>query len=149
MKNNSSINISMEQQKLISNATRIKIIHLLKQEELTAMEVATRLGKSVGSVHYHIQLLHKGGILELVKEKKKGGIIEKYYKSKATKFVMEDKTSDVSSSVSTNLTLNQEEKQQFLLELEQLFVRWESQMTYSENKKEYKVTCAFQEVQDS
>lgn len=149
MKNESSIFISMEQQKLISNATRIKIIHLLKHEELTAMEVANRLEKSVGSVHYHIQLLYKGGILELVKEKKKGGILEKYYRSKATRFVLEEKDSETSSSLSTNLILNPEEKQQFLLELEQLFVRWESQLSQDENRQEYKVSCSFEEVKGS
>ncbi|MQR97146.1 ArsR/SmtB family transcription factor [Fictibacillus phosphorivorans] len=140
-----SLSISADQQKLIANATRIQIIHLLKGEELTAKEVADKLGKTAGTVHYHIQLLFNGGILELVKEHRKGGIIEKYYRSKSTRFELIDEDNTKPSSISTNLLLDDEEKKQFLLELEQLFVRWESQVTNDSTKKEYKVYCTFQE----
>ena len=139
-----SLSISADQQKLIANATRIQIIHLLKNEELTAKEVADKLGKTAGTIHYHIQLLYNGGILELVKEQKKGGIIEKYYRSKSTRFELIDEDNTKPSSISTNLLLDDEEKKQFLLELEQLFVRWESQVTNDSTKKEYKVYCTFQ-----
>ncbi|KZE68990.1 hypothetical protein AWM68_01610 [Fictibacillus phosphorivorans] len=140
---NNSLSISSDQQKLVANATRIQIIHLLKEQELTAKEVAVQLGKTTGTIHYHIQLLYNGGILELVKEQKKGGIIEKYYRSKATRFELSDSNATAPSSVSTNLLLNDEDKKQFLLELEQLFVRWESQMTKDTEKKEYQVVCTF------
>ncbi|TMU83543.1 hypothetical protein FGG79_19115 [Bacillus sp. BHET2] len=87
--------------------------------------------------------------MELVKEKKNGGILEKYYKSKATRFVIQEEDSSAASSISTNLMLNQEEREQFLLELEQLIVRWESQLKSSGNKQEYKVSCAFEVVKES
>lgn len=140
-----SLSISADQQKLLANATRIQIIHLLKEQEYTAKEVADKLGKTAGTVHYHIQLLYNGGILELVKEQKKGGIIEKYYRSKSTRFEIKDKNAAAPSSVSTNLLLNDDEKKQFLLELEQLFFRWESQITKDNEKKEYQVVCTFEE----
>lgn len=140
-----SLFISADQQKLLANATRIQIIHLLNEQELTAKEVSDQLGKTAGTVHYHIQLLYNGGILELVKEQKKGGIIEKYYRSKSTRFEIKDKNAAAPSSVSTNLLLNDDEKKQFLLELEQLFVRWESQITRNNEKKEYQVVCTFEE----
>lgn len=140
-----SLFISADQQKLLANATRIQIIHLLNEQEYTAKEVADQLGKTAGTVHYHIQLLYNGGILELVKEQKKGGIIEKYYRSKSTRFEIKDKNAAAPSSVSTNLLLNDDEKKQFLLELEQLFVRWESEITRDNEKKEYQVVCTFEE----
>jgi DNA-binding transcriptional ArsR family regulator len=143
-----SLSISADQQKLIANATRIQIIHLLKEKELTAKEVADQLGKTTGTVHYHIQLLYNGGILELVKEKKKGGIIEKYYRSKSTRFEMKDENATAPSSVSTNLLLNQVDKRQFLLELEQLFVRWENHISKDNDKKEYHVVCTFEETKE-
>jgi DNA-binding transcriptional ArsR family regulator len=143
-----SLSISTEQQKLLANATRIQIIHLLKEQELTAKEVSDQLGKTAGTVHYHIQLLHNGGILELVKEQKKGGIIEKYYRAKSTRFEINQEKSTAPSSVSTNLLLNDEEKKQFLLELEQLFVRWESQITKDNNKQEFHVVCTFGESKE-
>ncbi|MEW4225210.1 ArsR/SmtB family transcription factor [Rossellomorea marisflavi] len=143
--------ISADKQKLIANATRIKILHLLKEEELTAKEVATRLGKSAGSVHYHVQLLHKGGIVDLVREQKKGGVVEKYYRARSTRFEVKHHESDgrkASGSIGTNLSLNKDEKEQFLLELEQLFVRWESQVSSRDDERdEYKVECTFEEVE--
>ena len=84
------LTISAEQQKLISNATRIQILHLLKDEALTAKQVATKLNKSTGSVHYHVQILYDGGLLELVDTKEKRGIIEKYYKAKSAHFYIEE-----------------------------------------------------------
>ncbi len=57
-----------------------KFFTFLKDEALTAKQVATKLNKSAGSVHYHVQILYDGGLLELVDTKEKRGIIEKYYK---------------------------------------------------------------------
>jgi DNA-binding transcriptional ArsR family regulator len=145
MKN--SLSISAHQQKLVANATRIQIIHLLKEQEFTAKEVADQLGKTAGTVHYHIQLLYNGGILELVREQKKGGIIEKYYRSKSTRFEINEENATSPSSISSNLLLNDDEKKQFLLELEQLFVRWEAQITKDIDKKEYQVLCTFEEIE--
>ena len=70
------LTISAEQQKLISNATRIQILHLLKDEALTAKQVATKLNKSTGSVHYHVQILYDGGLLELVDTKENEGLLK-------------------------------------------------------------------------
>lgn len=70
------LTISAEQQKLISNATRIQILHLLKNEALTAKQVATKLNKSTGSVHYHVQILYDGGLLELVDTKENEGLLK-------------------------------------------------------------------------
>jgi DNA-binding transcriptional ArsR family regulator len=136
--------ISVDQQKLIANALRIKILHLLKEEPLTAKQVAVRLNKTPGSVHYHIQLLHKGGIVDLVETRENGGIIEKYYKAKATRFIVKQAQTDgqYNANVATHVLLNETEREQFLWELEQLLMRWENRVQNDEaDRQEYSVSC--------
>jgi len=145
---NNSLKISADQQKLVANATRIKIIYLLKDKEMTAKEVATSLGKSNGSVHYHIQQLYEGGILELTKEVKNRGIIEKYYRSKATRFETHEKGQRNGTKMATHLFLNESETKQFIWEMEQLLVRWEGiaqKESTDEDRKEFSISCEIAE----
>ncbi|MDU5143623.1 MAG: winged helix-turn-helix domain-containing protein [Paenibacillus dendritiformis] len=79
----SSLPISVEQSKLLGNAKRIKIIAALQDKPKTAKQVADELKQTPGSIHYHIQKLYEGGLIDLVDTQSAGGIIEKYYKAKA------------------------------------------------------------------
>ena len=72
-----TMDVNLEQQKLISSPLRVKIIYLLATQAMTAKQVADELGKSAGSIHYHIQQLFNGGILELEETKENRVIIEK------------------------------------------------------------------------
>ncbi|MDM5187942.1 winged helix-turn-helix domain-containing protein [Bacillus sp. DX4.1] len=133
--------ISAEQQKLISNALRIQIIHLLKDEALTAKQVATKLNKSPGSIHYHIQLLYEGDLLELVETKEKRGIIEKYYKAKSVSFSVKKEEIKGLAQLGSHLFLSDEEYLQLLWEVEQLFLRWESKTARQTNsEQEYRLS---------
>ncbi|RJG25619.1 winged helix-turn-helix domain-containing protein [Paenibacillus thiaminolyticus] len=79
----SSLPISVEQSKLLGNAKRIKIIAAIQDKPKTAKQVADELKQTPGSIHYHIQKLYEGGLIDLVDTQSAGGIIEKYYKAKA------------------------------------------------------------------
>lgn len=68
--------ITLDQQKLISSPLRAKIIYLLNERAMTAKQVADELRKSNGSIHYHIQQLYNGGIIELVKTKDNKGSLK-------------------------------------------------------------------------
>ncbi|MEC2072548.1 ArsR/SmtB family transcription factor [Alkalihalophilus marmarensis] len=81
-----SLDISVEQAKLLGNALRVKIMKQLLNEPKTSKQVATQLGHSPGNVHYHLKKLHEGGLLELVEEKQFGGVVEKYYQAVASRF---------------------------------------------------------------
>lgn len=96
-----TMEINLEQQKLISSPLRIKIIYLLAKSPMTAKQVAEELGKSAGSIHYHIQQLYKGGILEIEETKENRGIIEKYYRSKATQFNLKESGQEKGENCST------------------------------------------------
>lgn len=139
------LTISAEQQKLISNATRIQILHLLKDETLTAKQVSTKLNKSAGSVHYHIQILFDGGLLELVDTKEKRGIIEKYYKAKSAHFYIEEagtEGTNTGSHIVSHLFLTPEELQQLTWEISQVLLRWESNTArQSVSEEEYAISC--------
>ncbi|WP_369900280.1 helix-turn-helix domain-containing protein [Bacillus manliponensis] len=143
--NKNTITISAEQQKLIASAIRIQILHILNEEPLTAKQVATKLNKSPGSIHYHVQLLYEGGLLELVDTKERRGIIEKYYKAKAVHFSIEtDKEVTDEAGVSrtvSHLFLNEEEHAQLMWEVTQVLLRWESKVVQETDcKKEYQLT---------
>ncbi|WP_211747497.1 helix-turn-helix domain-containing protein [Paenibacillus sp. Marseille-Q4541] len=84
--NEEMLNISIEQSKLLSSALRVKIIKYLLDTPKTSKQVADLLGESGGNVHYHIKKLYDGGLIEMVEEKKNGGVIEKYYQSKSKWF---------------------------------------------------------------
>ncbi|WP_282155566.1 ArsR/SmtB family transcription factor [Cytobacillus gottheilii] len=121
-----SMEINLEQQKLISSTLRVKIIYLLAEEQMTAKQVADEMGKTPGSIHYHIQQLYNGGILEITETKENRGIMEKYYRSKATHFVLKgEELADVKKGTSrTNLSLTEEEKQAFDNDIDALIMKY-------------------------
>lgn len=49
---------------LFSDATRLKIIHLLRKEELCVHELSTILNIKQPSISQHLKLLHQGKILQ-------------------------------------------------------------------------------------
>jgi DNA-binding transcriptional ArsR family regulator len=130
--------ISEEQGKLLESALRIKIMHLLADEPLTSKQVAEKLQKTPGNIHYHIIKLYEGGLLELVRTEAAGGIIQKFYRSKATWFKPPNVSSfhfgpqDTVEHISTRLSLSRDELLQFHEELQQFITRWESKITHGE-----------------
>ncbi|MBD0379616.1 winged helix-turn-helix domain-containing protein [Paenibacillus sedimenti] len=124
--------ITPEQSKLLQSALRIKILHALAKEAKTAKQAAVQLQQTPGNIHYHIQKLHDGGFLEIVKTQTVRGVVEKYYQSLGTAFKT-DARSEIEfipgerpSHLSTSLLLSDSELEQFREELNQLLSRWES-----------------------
>lgn len=143
--------IDAEQQKLLANATRIQIIYLLKDKALTAKQVADVLKKTPGSVHYHIQLLYKGGIIELVETKVVNGIVEKYFKSKAAKFSSASYESPVGKKLPTItgvLQLNEEQLNGLMKDIEEILGRWVEKSMVGENQNEIAVEFKFTQLDE-
>ncbi|WP_072725121.1 winged helix-turn-helix domain-containing protein [Tepidibacter thalassicus] len=97
----------IEEIKAISHPYRIEILEAFGDEPLSAKQLSELLGEPHAKINYHIKTLLNAGILDLVEEKVKSGIIEKYYLPKA-KMVVIDK-SILNSGVDSNVaqTLNQ------------------------------------------
>lgn len=129
------LSVTEEQNKLLESALRIKIMHALADEPLTSKQVAEKLHKTPGNIHYHIIKLFEGGLLELVRTEAAGGIIQKFYRSKGVFFHSENfsgfqfRKEDKIEHFTTRLTLSSAELAAFQQELVQLITAWESKIT--------------------
>ncbi|WP_078394084.1 winged helix-turn-helix domain-containing protein [Shouchella patagoniensis] len=85
-----SMAVTLKQQKLISHPLRSNIIRLLSTTPMTAKQVADHYNKTTGSIHYHIQQLFINELLEIDHTNSINGIVEKYYRAKATHFHLEN-----------------------------------------------------------
>ncbi|WP_062751124.1 ArsR/SmtB family transcription factor [Shouchella tritolerans] len=80
------MDITLKQQKIISDPLRGQIISLLAEKPMTSKQTAVQLGKNPGTIYYHIKQLYDHGILELDHVETVKGIVEKYYKAKTVLF---------------------------------------------------------------
>jgi DNA-binding transcriptional ArsR family regulator len=146
------LDISVEQAKLLGSAQRVKIITALVDTAKTSKQVADELGESPGSIHYHIQKLHEGGLIDLVNTRTVGGIVEKYYQSKAKWFntkganmidpVLADGYEATSATkVSLRMQLLPEQREEMLAEFRSLLEKWVaiSSASKAEGSEEYAV----------
>jgi DNA-binding transcriptional ArsR family regulator len=137
-----TMEVNLEQQKLISSPLRVKIIYLLATRAMTAKQVADELGKTAGSIHYHIQQLYNGGILELEETKENRGIIEKYYRSKATHFNLKNEEARPGNekvmSQGTYVSLTEEDRRELQKDIDLLFLKYVKKST--ENSDQDKVS---------
>ncbi len=88
----------LEQIKAISHTYRIEIIESFDDSPATAKQVADKLKEPHAKVNYHIKTLQKVGVLELVEEKVKLGIVEKYYLPAAKTFVIDKSILNISEN---------------------------------------------------
>lgn len=80
----------LEQIKAISHPYRVEIFESFEGDRpQSAKQIAEKLGEPHAKVNYHIKSLVKVGILELVDERVKSGIIEKYYLPTAKTLVID------------------------------------------------------------
>ncbi|WMT42739.1 winged helix-turn-helix domain-containing protein [Paenibacillus sp. D2_2] len=146
------LDISIEQAKLLGSAQRVKIITALVDTAKTSKQVADELGESPGSIHYHIQKLHEGGLIDLVNTRTVGGIVEKYYQSKAKWFntkganmidpVLADGYEAASATkVSLRMQLSPEQREEMLAEFRSLLEKWVavSSASKAEDSEEYAI----------
>lgn len=150
--NEEMLNISVEQSKLLSSALRVKIMKYLLDSPKTSKQVADLLGESGGNIHYHIKKLYDGGLLEIVEEKKYGGVTEKYYQSKSKWFntegaeiidpVLSDQFQSADATkLSIRLELTGAQKEEMTNEFRVFLERWLEKSTsdLNEDKQEFSI----------
>ncbi len=74
---------SAEQLRALAHPVRMQILDLLTEGPRTNKQLATILGEPPARLHFHVRELHAAGLIELVEERPKGGVIEKYYRAAA------------------------------------------------------------------
>ncbi len=75
--------------KAIAHPRRIDVLKAFNKEPLSAKQLSQMLDEPHAKINYHIKTLYKVGILELVEEKIKSGIVEKYYYPKAKNILID------------------------------------------------------------
>ncbi|TPE68861.1 ArsR/SmtB family transcription factor [Halalkalibacterium halodurans] len=147
------LSISIEQSKLLGSALRVKILHALEDVPKTAKQVADQLGQTPGNIHYHIQRLYEGQLIDLIETKEIGGIVEKYYRAKSTWFNLKSDSKSVSGDASatritTRLLLTTEQLEQFQSDLRDVLDQWgrKSPQDDWEGLLEYTVDISLREV---
>ena len=74
--------------KAIAHPRRVDILKTFNKEPLSAKQLSEILDEPHAKINYHIKTLYNVGILELVEEKIKSGIVEKYYYPTANNIVI-------------------------------------------------------------
>lgn len=70
---------TLEQFKVLSDPLRNRILRLIQQEPRTAKQIAELLKSTHGSIGYHLHLMEKAELVQIVAHRKVRGIIANYY----------------------------------------------------------------------
>jgi len=93
----------LAQLKAMSSSYRIQIIHAFEGEPATAKQISEKLGEPHSKVNYHLKTLEKVGIVRLVCQKPKYGVIEKYYLPVAKTFILDSKAVQADESLARSI----------------------------------------------
>jgi DNA-binding transcriptional ArsR family regulator len=80
-------NIDQQAFTLLEDRTRRRILLLLRENELSAKEIAERLVMTPQNVYHHLRKLMEGRLVVEVEERRSGHLIESYYTATADTFV--------------------------------------------------------------
>jgi DNA-binding transcriptional ArsR family regulator len=69
--------------KVVADPLRSQMLEVLTNEALTVREVAEKLGLSPSKLYYHINLLEKHGLIQVVETRLVANMIEKLYRAAA------------------------------------------------------------------
>ena len=88
--------------KAIAHPKRIDILKAFNDLPLSAKELSKILDEPHAKINYHVKTLYKVGILELVEEKIKSGIVEKYYYPKSKNIFIDKNIINISLKEESN-----------------------------------------------
>lgn len=75
-----------DQVSALAHPLRLRVLNLLYDQPHTNQQLAEQLGESPARLHFHVRELARTGLIELVEERPKGGVLEKYYLATARRF---------------------------------------------------------------
>lgn len=120
------MDINWEQQRILSNPVRARLVAYLFEKAMTPKQAADLLGKNPGTVYYHIQQLAKHGLLEVERIDTTNGVVEKYYRAKANAFRNPEKVTPPGQvdQKATTLYMSKKLLEQFSKEFEDLLFKY-------------------------
>ncbi len=72
-----------EQIRALAHPLRQRILNHLGTKAYTNKQLAVLLNESPARLHFHVRELLNAGLIELVEERPRGGVLEKYYQASA------------------------------------------------------------------
>jgi DNA-binding transcriptional ArsR family regulator len=72
-----------EQVSALAHPLRLRALALLNKAAYTNSQLAEALGVPRARLHFHVKELERAGLIEIVEERPKVGVIEKYYRATA------------------------------------------------------------------
>jgi len=76
--------------RLLADFTRTEILRLLSRKSMTETQLSKELGITKAAVGYHLHLLMKAGLIDISRtEAEKHGILQKYYTTVASLFIVD------------------------------------------------------------
>ncbi len=79
----------LSQVRLLSDPLKLDIIQVLAESEHTAADVASRLSEPVTKLYRHIDALLDASLIEVVRETRKRGTVERHFRASARRFEVE------------------------------------------------------------
>ncbi len=96
---------SPEQFKAIGDATRQRIIGLVREQAATTSQIAEVLGQPKGTINHHLKVLLAAGLIKVVWTRQVRAITEKYYGATARMFELD--SSEVQPKTGNAIILQQ------------------------------------------
>lgn len=94
--------------RLLADPLRLRLLLAFAAGDRTAKQVASELGEPVTKLYRHVDALHDAGLLEVVRERRKRGTIERTFRAIADRFEVDsslfmDRDSDSASAVARDM----------------------------------------------
>ena len=78
------VNVTVDQVKVLSDPSRLRILTLLLESEMSISGIAKALGLTPATVHHHMSQLLAAKLIEPGRAEVRGNLVEKYYRLPAT-----------------------------------------------------------------
>ncbi len=79
-----SVTVTVDQLKVLSDASRLRMLTLLMERDMSISGIAKALVLSPATVHHHINQLLAAKLIEPTKTEVRGNLVEKYYRIPGT-----------------------------------------------------------------
>lgn len=79
-----AVAVSIDQLKVLSDPSRLRILTLLMERDMSISGIAKVLSLSPATVHHHVNQLLQANLIVLTKSEVRGNLVEKYYRIPAT-----------------------------------------------------------------
>jgi len=78
------VTVTVDQLKVLSDASRLRILTLLMERDMSISGIAKALELTPATVHHHVTQLLQARLIEPTKSEIRGNLVEKYYRIPAT-----------------------------------------------------------------